>query len=66
MSTDAEFVRSVLYFYKEKGDPTRYSYWDRVRCMQLMPAFHRAWTDWVIAEGVLDAVARDAYDKLED
>lgn len=44
MTTDAEFTRSVRYFWEEKGSPERYCDWDVDRCRRLMPAFYEAWS----------------------
>ncbi len=39
---DDEFLRMVQYFYEEKGDPERYSSWDKRRFAALCPEAFRA------------------------
>ena len=43
MDDDERFKQMISYFQKEKGDVTRYCYWDESRCEKLMPLFYEAW-----------------------
>jgi hypothetical protein len=52
---DATFRRMVRYFYLEKGDPTRYVFWEAERCKRLMPAFYEAWEKSKIYERLAKA-----------
>lgn len=63
---DREFVRMVCYFWRNKGDPTRYVDWDPARCERLMPMFYRAWRDAEFFEKVADRLARDAQEAAGD
>ncbi len=42
-NSDFNFISMVLHFYEEKGDPTRWTCWDEVRCSRLMPEFYFTW-----------------------
>lgn len=65
LDSDIRFVNSVVYFWDEKRDPTRYCFWDAERCRQLMPAFYEAWRQCKAYEQLADLAARAAY-KEED
>lgn len=53
---DELFCNSVLYYYRDSGDPTRLCDWDEARCERLMPAFFYAWRQVQQAKIILDAV----------
>jgi hypothetical protein len=61
MDDDKTFCGMVAYFWKEKGDPTRYTGWDEVRCAELMNTFYSAWLHYQAAHKALDILA-DQYD----
>ncbi|WP_369952336.1 hypothetical protein [Ralstonia syzygii] len=58
MPSDSKFIESVLYFYFEKGDVTRYTAWDEDRCKALMPAFYHALKAYEVTKDILARVAR--------
>lgn len=63
MEDDAQFKDAILYFWTERGDPTRYSYWDAERCAKLLPDFFYAWTLAVRYERLAtDAIKRECAD----
>jgi len=58
---DEGFVRMVIYFFEEKGTPTRYAGWEAERCQKLMPLFYEAWCKAELYEKFAKLAARDAY-----
>lgn len=63
---DAEFIRNVVYFWQTKGDPSRYAFWDALRCERLMPAFYEAWRKQETYKLLADMAARRAETDLND
>lgn len=60
MESDADFTGMVAYFWREKGDPTRYTGWDARRCAALMPDFYEAWSRYCTYERLTnDAAERE-------
>lgn len=57
---DTLWCESILYFWREKGDPERCCGWDRVKCQELMPAFLDAWDRYKSAEDTINRIA-DSY-----
>lgn len=58
---DKEWCRGILFMFKDKGDPTRSTGWDRAKCGRLMPAFLVAWDAYVNAEEAVGRIA-ESYD----
>jgi hypothetical protein len=58
---DSSFIRMVVYFWADKGDPTRYTDWDEARCKQLMPEFHRAWKKMCRHRATLDRIVNELW-----
>lgn len=54
---DESFRDMIAFFWKEKGDPTRYSGWDADRCQRLMPQFFEAWSKCELYRGIADTTA---------
>lgn len=52
-----EFKQGVLYFWKEKEDPTRYVGWDEKLCRDLMPHFWHVWCQYQMTRTVMDIMA---------
>jgi len=59
MCSDASFINTVAYFWREKGDPTRYVEWNEQRCRDLMPDFHFAWRTYEMARVALNTIAEE-------
>lgn len=60
VTSDDDFRDMVAYFWKEKGDPTRYVEWDTKRCADLMPDFYEAWSRYRTYQRLADdAAARE-------
>lgn len=59
--SDEEFTRMVIYYWKDKADPTRLVSWDEERCKRVMPAFYKSWDDYRVSEDILNRVA-DSYE----
>lgn len=60
-----DHLRSIAYFWLEKGDPIRYCAWDEI--LPLLerdePAFMQAWRNYLAADKTLNLVARDMMDR---
>lgn len=56
---DLDFVRMVVYFTEDKGDPTRFTGWDEERCKRLMPLFHDAWVSMRKSEHAVQVAMAD-------
>lgn len=55
--SDDEFVRMIVYFWKEKADPTRFTGFDQERMERLMPTFAHAWKRYQFYEALVDQTA---------
>lgn len=62
LPTDNEFLRMVWYFFDEKGDPSRYCFWDEERFERLRPVEHHAWRQLVLAKATCYRLMLDLKD----